>query len=350
MKREIEAAFLQQAEWCKALGSPFTATLLESALAVLDETTLTGRMVLNWPGTAGPLKDVVPLRLAGALHSLVLSGADAKLVELYPPNIDQVNELATAIVNAVSVHDRELSSFLDHAPQTNEVSRSSVLIAGLAHIAQQTGLEVEIFEIGASGGLNLNLDRFEHRLGPQILGLQGADLRLSPKWIGPVPTVNPKIVERQGCDLNPLDVSDIAQVLRLLSYVWPDQPERLARTRKAITIAQKYPPNLIKADAADWVEKVFKSEPTKGRVRVLVHSIAWQYMPNNVQERITNAIETAGKIATLAAPIAWLAFELDANGKSNLRIRSWPQKSGWSILAKANPHVHDIEWLPASAK
>lgn len=67
-------AFEQQAEWCRALGSELTARVLDALVVCLDDSTATGRLVCDWPGKAGPMQDVVPLRLTGALHAMVASG------------------------------------------------------------------------------------------------------------------------------------------------------------------------------------------------------------------------------------------------------------------------------------
>lgn len=339
------AAFEQQAAWCRQLGSDFTAAILDALAATLDDTTATGRKVVDWPGAAGPLKDVVPLRLSGALHAMVLSGQSSQLAALYPPNqMPPVEHLKEAVQKTLHSCDDQICAFLKFAPQTNEVARASLLMAGLSVIAAQTNLPLALYEIGASGGLNLNLERFSHQLGATHLGDPQSIVHLSPDWRGTAPTTPPKISTRCGCDLNPIDVTDPAQATRLLSYIWPDQPQRLERTRVAITLAQRHPPELTAADAAGWVENLCNTAPPLGQTRVLMHSIAWQYMPDSVQERITQAMERAGQSATKDTPLAWLAFELNEQGKAQLTLRLWPQNSSTRILADANPHVQQVIW------
>nr|WP_325252273.1 DUF2332 domain-containing protein [Amylibacter sp.] len=339
------SAFEQQAAWCRQLGSDFTAAVLDALVATLDGNTATGRKVIHWPGAAGPLKDVVPLRLSGALHAMVLSGQSPQLAALYPPTPMPPREQLDAAVKAtVEGCDDQICAFLQFAPQTNEVARASLLMAGLCVIAAETDLPLAVFEIGASGGLNLNLDRFSHQLGGTHLGDPASPLRLTPNWQGNAPTTPPDIIARSGCDLNPIDVCDPAQATRLLSYIWPDQPDRLTRTRAAIALAQSHPPELAAADAADWVESLCAAPPDTGQTRVLMHSIAWQYMPDTVQTRITQAMEEAGKSATQNSPLAWLAFELNAQGQAQLTLRLWPFHCAIRVLADANPHVQQVTW------
>ena len=68
--RNLEA----QAVICDTLGSPFSAKVCRALAAGLDRSTATGRRALGWPGDA--TADALALRLLGALHALVLSGAD----------------------------------------------------------------------------------------------------------------------------------------------------------------------------------------------------------------------------------------------------------------------------------
>src|SRR6188768_2606982 len=77
--RNLEA----QAATCDALGSPFSANVCRALAEGLDRSTATGRRALGWPGNA--TADALALRLLGALHALVLSGADDGLAAVYPP-------------------------------------------------------------------------------------------------------------------------------------------------------------------------------------------------------------------------------------------------------------------------
>lgn len=365
-EEKIRKSFAVQAHWCSKLGSPFTALLLEQLGQRIDRSTQTGRTLLDWRGEPTAMGDAIALRLAGALHGLVRAGKLLELAKLYPPNtLPSANILADVASAAIVEADSEICEWLAFAPQTNEVARSSLLYAGMGVVAGETGLPLSIFELGASAGLNLMLDRFAYNLAGKDYGAKGSSLSLSPKWTGPAPQgVEPKIIAKRGCDLNPLDVTDSAHRARLLAYIWPDQPERLARTEAAIEIALVEPPQLDKADAGDWVEEMITLAPRTRAIadtipargnrttQVLFHSIAYQYFPPDVKKRIATHVEAVGALATPNTPLAWLAFEQVEGLGPTLTLRLWrgEEDDGETrVLAKAsNAHVHSIEWHQSS--
>ncbi len=341
----VRAAFRDQAAWCRRLGSPFTARLLDRLAADLDRTTLTGRRVLHWLGDPGATGDALPLRLAGALHAHVRAGTAGPLAAVYPPNEDaEDNGFSQAFRQEIAVADAALAAWLDRPPQTNEVARSAVLYPGLMAVAMRTGLPLALHEIGASAGLNLLPDRYGYVLGTRRLGPPDAVVRLAPEWTGPDPAGDPpRILSRRGCDIAPLDAGSAADRARLLAYVWADQTERLARIEASLGLAAEERPVVDPADAADWAEAVLACSTEAGVTRVLMHSITLQYLDPQARARIVAAVEAAGRRASAAAPLAWLSFEADA-GSHRLRLRLWPGDHDLH-LADADPHGRSVAWL-----
>ena len=85
---DIRAVFVQQAVWCRELGSPLTGLLCEMLGSKLDRSTKIGRLILDLPvGQPAVQFDALPLplRLAGGLHALVRRGRLSALARLYPP-------------------------------------------------------------------------------------------------------------------------------------------------------------------------------------------------------------------------------------------------------------------------
>jgi hypothetical protein len=164
-------------------------------------------------------------------------------------------------------------------------------------------------EIGSSGGLNLNADRFAYTDGDLVLqGPEDSPVRLVDCWRGrPVaPWPDLSLAERLGSDVAPVDVSTTEGRLTLTSYVWPDQRQRLERLRSAFAVAQRHPVEVRRADALSFVRDI---ELREGSTTVLWHSVMWQYLSAPDQEAVTARIEALGAAASEQSPFAHLAAE-----------------------------------------
>lgn len=335
--------FLQQAEACEQLGSPFNARLCRLLASTIDRTSGFGARLLDWPDTAAA--DAVALRACGALHALARSGRQPKLSAAYPPDpnvpLDQV------LARTIAVEDVFLTSYLDSPPQTNEVARSAIVLGGLLTIAAETTNRLELIELGSSAGLNLLMDQYHYHLGEdREWGARDAPLSIASQWTGPAPdlTLALNIVRRAGCDRNPLDPSSAKTRERLLSYVWPDQPERMARLEAALRNAMKSPTRVINEDAAVFAERQLALPQDAGTTRVLMHTIVWQYLTEPTQRRIEAAIHLAASRADAKHPLAWLSVEADNQRRgANISLRLWPRGHQRS-LGRADFHGRWAEW------
>src|SRR4051794_12034078 len=144
-------AFRTQSRTCGASGSHFMAALLEEAANEIDHIGSICGLLGSWPGD--PVADAVPLRLAAALHALVLSNAAPDLVALYPAPGQAADASAVwrAALSATAAPESLVNNFLQAPPQTNEVGRSAVLLGGFLEVARATnGRPMHMLEIGAS--------------------------------------------------------------------------------------------------------------------------------------------------------------------------------------------------------
>lgn len=341
----VRRAFHDQAMWCDSLGSPFTAQLMRAVEPILDRSTELGRTCCDWPGNPDARNDSVPLRLAGALQALVLAGQVPDLAALYPPGpLPPEAELGAVLPGIFGRHGPFLLDFLRFAPQTNEVARSGVLYPGMMEITRFSGKPLALFELGASAGLNLALDRFFYRLGGAEGGNPASPVRLQPAWSGPsLEPVPITVASRRGCDINALDIHDPAQRARLRAYVWADQADRIARFEAAVGIASTLPIHLDTMEAAAWIERNLKLDETGATCPVLFHTIAAQYFPDESNRRIAAHMERLGAKATSLRPLAWLSFEQVPNEGCLVMLRLWPGGE-MRVLAKADPHGRKVEW------
>lgn len=346
MSAKVRDAFLDQARWCDQLDSPFTARLCRLFAENLRPLTPLASTILDWPGDPTAKADSVPLRITGALHYLVITGLAPRLQALYPPGTSGDDALWAAIEAALGAHEAVVRRHLASPPQTNEVMRSAALLPGLLEAAQRCGLPLSLYELGASAGLNLILDRYRYQFGNATWGDPASPLEIAPEWHGPLPPVQASLViqARRGVDLNPIDLREQGVRQRLLSYVWADQFARQQRLGSAISIWLRDPPQIERADAAAWLESCGIGHPAPGVARVLFHSIAWSYFPPAACQRISQRMQEYAAQATPSSPLAWLQYELAGNAAA-LTLQMWP--GGKTVtLATGHPHGASLKWGP----
>jgi hypothetical protein len=349
MTRSLADAWARQIAWCDGNGSPFTARVLEAAWADREQGGALAAQLPpadGWPGDAGA--DAVPLRVAGALHALALSGRDGELAALYPPRQEHFDaaRAPTAIARAMASHADVIAEYLAVAPQTNEIGRSAVLLPGFAAIAQATGLPLATFEIGASAGLNQLWHHYRYALGGVSWGPADSEVVIRADWQGAAPQLPQHIAvaSHAACDMSPIDLSSDSAARRLMSYVWPDQRDRVERLRAAIALAQRLQLCVDAADALTWLQDVLATQ-RPGRATVIYHSVMWQYLPEPTRNGLRGLIEASGAHATAQAPLAWLAFEPPAaDAHMLLTLTLWPGGER-RTLAAAHPHGQWIRWL-----
>ena len=343
MSRSLAEAWSRQIAWCDGNGSPFTARVLEAAWADRERGGALASLLPGWSGDAGA--DAVPLRVAGALHALALSGRDETLAALYPPRREP-GDIASAVATAMAQHREVVGDYLAVAPQTNEIGRSAALLPGFAVIAQATGLPLSTFEIGASAGLNQLWHRYRYSLGELAWGDPSSEVLIRTDWQGAAPVLPDRITvaSHAACDVSPIDLQRDGAALRLMSYVWPDQHERLERMRAAIALAQRLQVRVESADALTWAHDVLATQRT-GCATVLYHSVMWQYLPEPTRNGLRGLIEATGSHATRQAPLAWLAFESPAaDARMQLTLTLWPGGER-RVLAEAHPHGKWVRWI-----
>jgi len=344
----VLAHFQEQAAFCAAYGSPFTGQLIQRFAEDLKAGGPVAALAGDWP--TNPRADALALRLAGALHFAVLSGRDAALAAAYPAQAPSWRmEDVWPIARAFLEHERGwVADFIRSAPQTNETRRSITLLAGFLTFANDWRGPIDMLEIGASAGLNLYWDRFAYRTAFWQWG-GDSPVVIDTDWNGLAPPIDAPIHvrNRAACDLNPLDISDPAQRLQLRSYVWPDQPDRLARFDGAVALALANNVRVERADAAEWLAERLASRADDAAM-IVYHSIFLQYPPREAREAIIAAIKSAGGRATLRAPLAWVRLEPEAltdnvaNGvRMVLDLHIWPGGRR-RVLAYTDGHVRAV--------
>jgi len=356
-RRKRAAAPLEsQAGWCRTLGSPLYAALLARAAADCEAGGPT------WAVLEGSEDDraetALALRLAGAVHRLVLAGEAPALARHYPSAAGTpgpAEAVWLAFRGVVEAECARLRAGLREPVQTNEVGRSACLLGGFLAVARATRLPLRLLEIGASAGLNLRFDRYRYEGAGVAWGDPASPVRLVDVFDGPAPDLRGSlaVASRAGCDARPVDPDTDEGRLTLRGFLWPDQVERRARLDAALEVAARVPTAVERADACDWLAARLGPGPEPGVATVVFHSIVLQYLGREGAARFAGLVLDAGARASDAAPLAWLRLEpvrLPAGGLAfRVLLTTWPGGRE-RTLAACSPHGPPVSWLDEESR
>ena len=338
------------AELERAGRSRLYVELMRGAARDLDAGGIVATIFDGDPGTPGSVPE---LRLLAALHHLVLRGGAPELARHFPSAGGDGPPPAAWAVARQTLADNEsfIRERVDRPVQTNEPGRCVALYGGLLWLAERHRLPVRLLEIGASAGLNLNADRFAYVAGGAVLGDPSSPLSFAEPWDGrPAGDVvaaaaRLRIAERGGCDMAPIDPSTEDGRLTLQSYIWPDEPERLARVVHAAQVATRHPVEVENCSAAAWLARRL-ADPRADVLTVVWQSVVNQYLDDAERAAIRSVFESAG-----AAPLAWLTLEPSADPAQadsfELRCRERPEGNGSGearLIARAGYHGPPVLW------
>jgi hypothetical protein len=231
--------------------------------------------------------------------------------------------------------------------QTNEVQRSWLLAPGFLEIARRTGVEIfDLIELGPSAGLNLVWDRYRYRYEQGTWGAERATLELSGEERRPIPPnllrLVPRVRQRRGIDLAPLDVTRPGDALLLKSFVWADQPKRLDRLNRAVETLRADPPQLEQGNAVERLPQLL-AERLPGAMTVVFQTAVRGYLSREDWKRMLTAVDEAGR----KFPLALLSVSRpapDEDRYSGLWLRVWPDGEK-RLLAHGGFHGQWLEWL-----
>jgi hypothetical protein len=339
--KAIAARLQWQADACRLIGSPLYAGLLDRATEDVEALGPTWEILRGHEDD--PEFSVLGLRLLGAVNRLVLTGREPALTDAYSNG--DASEAWRRLHDTLRRNAGELRSSLDRPVQTNEVGRCAALLFGFLTVSVKTNLPLRLLEVGASAGLNLRWDRYRYEAGGFAWGPESSPVQLEFELDGkPAPPL-PAAVEinsRRGCDAAPIDPATPDGRLTLLTYIWPDQPERIVRMRAALEVAEKVPAPVDREPAAAWTERML-AERAPGQATVLYHSIVSQYLSEGERAALFEGIQRTGAGTSADAPLAWLRME-PADDRADVHLTIWPGGEE-RLLARVGYHGNPVELL-----
>ena len=270
----------------------------------------------------------------GAVHLLLLRGADHPLARFYPSIAGRralpPDEAGPALVSFGVMFETELAEIISsRLVQTNHVQRALGLRLGLSMIAAAVTGPVHLIEVGASAGFNLRFDRYGYRLDGRRYGDPAAPVQLTADVCGPVPPpdldVLPGIASVQGVDLNPVDVRDPGAREWLAALVWPENHGQRVLLDRALTVTAADPPPIRAGDAIDVLPGLARDLPA-GEGRVVYHTATRLHVPRERRDAFDAAIRSVGE----TGPLWWLSAE----GVPRPDPRPRPARHGTALLLR----------------
>ncbi len=290
----------------------------------------------------------------------VASSPDAlSFLDRFPRDRQQPNLLfaATRLVAGTPASTREFDRslrdnadaiaeiMLSRTTQTNEPGRCAALLPALTQIDGPLAL----IEVGASAGLCLLPDAYGYDWGRQQLA--------PPRWAGaiapvfscaasdatPLPSCHPRIVWRAGIDLNPLDVSDDADVAWLEHLVWPEHQARLAGLRAAIALSRQNPPRVETGDLKRDLPELIAQAPSDATL-VVFHTAVLSYVANQ-----TDRDDFADMM--IKAGVVWLSNEAPhifpqyAENVAPVDVGMFLLTKNGRPIAWTAPHGQTVHWI-----
>lgn len=293
-----------------------------------------------------------PLLILAALRYDALSDGPAH--PLYPaiaahePDPDAATPDALKVAFAAA-RERVWHALETRHLQTNDSTRAMAWLWPASMLGQlHPERPLELFDVGASAGLNLVADRL-----PAVWKrADGLDLPVGPL---------PPIVGRTGLDLRPLDVLSQTDVLWLRACTWPGQQDRLDRLDRSVEAFRALfregdPPKLVSASAADIPAKL----PVYGageRSALAYQSIFRDYLGQTERESYERGMR---RWLAQSAPghALWIEFEVTSEARQGgppvaltAHLVGADQTRKSFVLASSEPHprIVDVDQSAAEA-
>jgi hypothetical protein len=187
-----------------------------------------------------------------------------------------------------------------HRYQMNEVGRCADVVPAVAPIVAE-GRDLVLVDVGTGAGLGLHFDRYRYvyreRGGRRsTVGDPGAGLTIEVEVRGrvspPLPPALPRIVDRVGIDIEPLDLA-APGVRAWLAACVPQEIGAVTRFQLAAEIATSHPVETVRGDAYELLPAVLERVDATTLV-CIVDSYVHVFFPPDELERFRALVDAAG--------------------------------------------------------
>ncbi len=180
-------------------------------------------------------------------------------------------------------HDAIARILRERVVQTNVPGRGVAVRVAMHEIARRVSGPVTLLEIGPSAGIQLRFDRWAVHTAGRRFGPADAPLTLRPEWRAddPPPDLDqiPRVRERLGVDLHPVDATDPEQRRWLQALVWPEHRDRFAELAAALDAVAADPPRILRGDAIELLPVLDAEALADDIPLVVMHAMVRMHVP-----------------------------------------------------------------------
>jgi hypothetical protein len=257
---------------------------------------------------AAPARRRQPALILAALHDLALAGRAPALAAAYAAE-DGDAAGAAAIDTLLTMSASVVDIAVRRRVRATETGRYGVLYPAIAEAARRVDAEaVGLIDVGWAAGFNLRVDRAGITYSDgQSLGDLSSGVQLPVTVVGDraVPQrAMAEVVARIGVDLEPVDLSDPADVRWLRACLEPDQPEPAARLEAELALAAATPALLVRGDPVELLPETVARVPA-GALPVVITTWVLARLPLERRARFLQQLA----VAASGRPVAWVSAE-----------------------------------------
>ena len=296
----------------------------------------------------------------GAVHSILLGNRDDPFASRFGIGGQlPIADDTTFVALKDFCHRRhdEISAIMKRRTvQFTQPGRASYVIPLIGHLLRKGAKEpLSLVEVGCSAGLLTVFDHYYYDFGP--LGRLGDPANPHIRVMAfegnkpPIPDHMPRISERFGIDLNPIDPSDPAERHWLEGLMAPEVVDDLSELRGALDVRARIALNTIKGDAMSVVPELL---PKLKDTPLVLHSLCLYQWPAALQNKFHEMLLEASRDRTiyrLAAdrvhnnPARPAHFDVkNMRGMEMFAVTYRDGKADWEYLASSD-RSQVVKWM-----
>ncbi len=302
-----------------------------------------------------------PNMLFAAVQYLLLSGgeyASHPLSAYYPivSGSERPMEPAFPVFREFCLDQRDeiLELIQNRRTQTNVVRRCTCLLPAFSMVQAESNRPLALIDIGASAGLNLNVDRYRYRYmrgGQQEASWGRIEARVALeaelRGSGPLPPLADELAVqfRGGIDINPIDLTNEAELRWLQALIWPEHVERHQRLLDGAAELEQSPVDLRSGDAVELLPQMIADTPEDAALTAYSTVALYQFPASGRQRIFETLAETSRDRPVWLVTLELRLEDIDDAQDPTLSITRFRNGEGSrQQLARSSPHGWWIEW------